>query len=153
MTSSRVSRLTNLLMIGFGSLVAFRGGTRHFFFSELFSSWRDLALEFEFRVIISCQYFFPKAEFTKAPAFARYQNNRVSTHDWSDHDVTRRCNDVTLGEKYSKSPLGGELKPAILFCLDHTHYSLLGDWIMLNYSEIVNQLNCLKYQDKWESIY
>ena len=35
-------------------------------FRESFFSWRDLALEVDFRVIISCQYFFPKAELTKA---------------------------------------------------------------------------------------
>ena len=67
MNSSRVSCLTNLLMIGFGSFVAFRGDTPHFFFLQrVVLFWRDLALEFDFWVIISCQYFFPKAELTKA---------------------------------------------------------------------------------------
>ena len=47
-------------------------------------------------------------------------------------------------KKTSKSHVSGDLKPAIFFCLDHMHYSLLGDWIMLKYSEKTNQSNCLK---------
>ena len=31
--------------------------------------------------------------------------------------------------------------------------SLLGEWIMLNYSEIANQSDCLKRQDHWLSLY
>ena len=43
-----------------------------FFLRDSFSSLRDLALEFDFRIIISCQYFTPKAELSKA----QYQNMR-----------------------------------------------------------------------------
>ena len=34
---------------------------------------------------------------------------------------------TTIEESFSKFTLGREFKPAILFSLDHTHYSLLGD--------------------------
>ena len=34
---------------------------------------------------------------------------------------------TTFEESFSKFTLRRELKPAILFSLDHTHYSLLGD--------------------------
>ena len=53
---------------------------------------------------------------------------------------------TTLKEIVSKSTLRREFQPAMLFCLDHTHYSLLEGCIMLNYSEIANQTDCMKYQ-------
>ena len=38
-----------------------------------------------------------------------------------------------------------EFTPAFLFCLDHALFTPQG--IMLNYSEVENQSDCLKHQD------
>ena len=32
-----------------------------------------------------------------------------------------------------------------------SRYSLLGEWTMLNFSEVVNKTDCLKHQDHWVS--
>ena len=88
--------------------------------------------------------------FHKLASFFSYNSKVVGFHPINKH---RRTKSV-LEENYLRSPLGRDLKPAISFRLDHTQYdSLLGDLIMLNYSEKANQSNCLKYQEKKGNIY
>ena len=80
------------------NVVTIRRNSDYFaFFRESFSSWRYLALEFDFRVIISCQYFPPKAELAKARLHSTKTIVWVYTHDWSNHDVTNNWRKLFKG--------------------------------------------------------